>query len=150
MLRKIFLKLKWEFPTARHLVFWKAYPWVKILKNMLNASSENLSTTIRNLYLESLGISKQSLNTLLRFRGFLWIFIGRLRSVCENLRVENIEISVASTFNPTQYLQSFEIPKQICYVLREIKRAIPRKLVKISDFRVSSFNTRDDFVSQRL
>ena len=70
--------------------------------------------------------------------------------MCENLRVENIEISVASTFNPTQYLQSFEIPKQICYVLREIKRAIPRKLVKISDFRVSSFNTRDDFVSQRL
>ena len=66
------------------------------------------------------------------------------------LRVENIEISVASTFNPTQYLQSFEIPKQICYVLRGIKRAIPRKLVKISDFRVSSFNPRDDFVNQRF
>ena len=46
---------------------------------------------------------------------------------------------VASTFNLRNYLQSFEIPKQISYVLRGIKRAIPRKLVKISDFRVSSF-----------
>ena len=35
---------------------------------LLNASAENLSTTIRNLYLESLGISEQTLNTLVRFR----------------------------------------------------------------------------------
>ena len=60
------------------------------------------------------------------------------------LSVENIEIScpssrVASTFNPRQYLQSLEISKQISYVLRGIKRAIWRKLVKISDYRVSSF-----------
>ena len=47
--------------------------------------------------------------------------------------------TVASTFNSRQYLQSLEIPKQISYVLRGIKRAIPRKLVKISDCRVSSF-----------
>ena len=33
-----------------------------------HASSENLSTTIRNLYLESLAISEQTLNTLVRFR----------------------------------------------------------------------------------
>ena len=40
-----------------------------MLKNMLfNAGAENLSTTIRNLYLELLGISEQSLNTLVRFR----------------------------------------------------------------------------------
>ena len=69
--------------------------------------------------------------------------------MCENLnflRVENIEITlcpsstvVAFTFNPArQYLQSLEIPKQISYVLRGIKRAIPRKLVKISDCRVST------------
>ena len=32
---------------------------------MLNASAENLSTTTRNLYLESLGISEQTLNTTL-------------------------------------------------------------------------------------
>ena len=39
-----------------------------------------------------------------------------------------------------QYLQSLEIPKQIlCYVLRGIKQAISRKLVKISDCQVSSF-----------
>ena len=57
-----------EFPTAGHLVFWKPYPWVKILKNMLDASAENLSTTTRNLYLESLGISEQTLSTLVRFR----------------------------------------------------------------------------------
>ena len=61
------------------------------------------------------------------------------------LSVKNIEISLyaqarqsqPSTFNPRQYLQSLEIPKQISYVLRGIKRAIPRKLVKISDCRVS-------------
>ena len=54
-----------------------------------------MSTTMRNLYLESLGISKQSLNTLLRFRGFLWMFIGSSLSVWELeylLIVENIEI----------------------------------------------------------
>ena len=43
--------------------------------------------------------------------------------------------TVASTFN----LQSLEISKQISCVLRRIKRAIPRKLVNISDCRVSSF-----------
>ena len=47
--------------------------------------------------------------------------------------------TVASTFNPRQYLQSLEIPKQISCVLRGTKRAIPRKLVKISDCRVSRF-----------
>ena len=46
--------------------------------------------------------------------------------------------TVASTFHPRQYLQSFEIPKQISCVLRGIKRAISRKLVKISDCPVSS------------
>ena len=34
-------------------------------EKMLNASSENLSATIRNLYLESLGISKYSGKVLL-------------------------------------------------------------------------------------
>ena len=44
---------------------------------MQNASLENMFTPIRNLYLESLGISEQSLNTLVRFHWyFLWIFIG--------------------------------------------------------------------------
>ena len=47
--------------------------------------------------------------------------------------------TVASIFNPRQYLQSLEIPKQISYVLRGIKRAISRKLGKISDCRVSNF-----------
>ena len=45
------------------------------------------------------------------------------------LSVKNIEISLyaqarqskPSTFNPRQYLQSLEIPKQISYVLRGIK-----------------------------
>ena len=49
-----------------------------------------------SLYLELLGISKQSLNTLLRIPGFLWIFIGSSLSVWELecfLSVENIEIS---------------------------------------------------------
>ena len=46
-----------------------------------------------------------------------------------------------SRFYNIQYLQSLEFPKQISisYVLRGIKRAIPRELVKISDCRVSSF-----------
>ena len=98
MARKIFVKVQWEFSTAGHLVFWKPYlSRLKILKNYAYTSSENLSTTIRNLYLESLGISKQSLNTLLRFPGFLWIFIGSSLSVWELecfLSVENIEISL--------------------------------------------------------
>ena len=63
------------------------------------------------------------------------------------LSVKNIEISLyaqarqsqPSTFNPRQYLQSLEIPKQISYVLTGIKSAIPRKLVKISDCHVSRF-----------
>ena len=63
------------------------------------------------------------------------------------LSIKNIEISLyaqarqsqPSNFNPRQYLQSLEIPKQISSVLRGIKRAIPRKLVKISDCQVSSF-----------
>ena len=65
---------------------------------MLNASSENLSTTTRNLYLESLSISEQTLNTLVRFCWqFVWIFIGSWLSVSELeyfLSVENIEISL--------------------------------------------------------
>jgi len=68
MPRKIFVKVQWEFLTAGRPVFWKPHPWVKIPNNMLNASAENLSTTIRNLYLEALGISEQTLNTLVRFR----------------------------------------------------------------------------------
>ena len=94
MARKIFVKVQREFSTAGHLVFWKPYlSRVKILKNY--TSSENLSATIRNLYLESLGISKQSLNTLLRFPGFLWIFIGSSLTVWElECCVENIEISL--------------------------------------------------------
>ena len=58
---------------------------------MLNASSQSLSTTIC--------ISKQPLNTLLRFRGFLWIFIRSSLSVWELeyfLSVENIEISICA------------------------------------------------------
>ena len=64
------------------------------------------------------------------------------------LSVKNIETSLYAqaqqshqpfTFNPRQYLQSLEIPKEISYVLRGIKRAISRKLVKISDCQVSSF-----------
>ena len=47
--------------------------------------------------------------------------------------------TVASTFNLRQYLQSLEISKQISCVLRGINLAIPRKLIKISDCRVSSF-----------
>ena len=54
------------------------------------------------------------------------------------LRVAN---RLDSRFYNIQYLQSLEFPKQISvsYVLRGIKRAIPRELVKISDCRVSSF-----------
>ena len=59
--------------------------------------------------------------------------------MCQNLNIFCPRSTVASTFNPRQYLQSFEISKQISCVLRGIKRAILRKLVKISDCRVSSF-----------
>ena len=51
-----------------HLVFWKPKTWVKNLKNMLASSEIDLSTTIWNRYLESLGISEETLNTLVRLR----------------------------------------------------------------------------------
>ena len=41
MLKKIFVKVQWEFPTAGHLVFWKSCLWVKIPKKMLSASTKN-------------------------------------------------------------------------------------------------------------
>ena len=86
---RYFVKIVREFPTAGHLVFWKPYPWVKI--HMLNASAENLSTTTRNLYLESLGISEQTLNTLVKlWWGFVDNFCGfssRVDSVCQNLNI---------------------------------------------------------------
>ena len=136
MARKIFVKVQWEFSTAGHLVFWKPYlSRLKILKNYAYTSSENLSTTIRNLYLESLGISKQSLNTLLRFPGFLWIFIGSSLSVWELecfLSVENIEISLyAQTQQSLLLLTQGNIyhclkflNKIISSVLRGIKQAV--------------------------
>ena len=63
------------------------------------------------------------------------------------LSVKNIEISLyvqaqQSLLLLTQgniYNRSLEISKQISYVLRGIKRAIWRKLIKIFDCRVSSF-----------
>ena len=47
--------------------------------------------------------------------------------------------TVANAFKSRQYLQLLEIPKQISCVHKGIKRAIPRKLFKISDCRASSF-----------
>ena len=138
-----------EFPTAGHQVFWKPYPWFKILKNMLNASSENLSTTIRNLFNRLAFLNK---HYICKYSGevsliinFLWMFIGSWLSVSK-LEYKSRKhwdftlcpsSTVTSTFNP-RLIQSLEIPKQISYVLRGIKQAISRKLVKISDFPVRS------------
>ena len=137
---RYFVQIGREFPTAG---------WVKILKNMQNASLENLSTTIRKLYLESLGISEQSLNTLVRFVDNFCGYSSEVTgdSVCENFNKCRTHwdftlcpnSTVASSFNPRQYLHSLEISKQLSCVLRGIKWAIPRKLVIISDCRVSSF-----------
>ena len=64
------------------------------------------------------------------------------------LSVKNIEISLyaqarqsqPSTFNPRQYLQSLEIPKQISYVLTGIKiMSYSEKIGQNSDCQVSSF-----------
>ena len=52
--------------------------------------------------------------------------------------VENIEISLYAQARQSLLLLT-QGNKQISYVLRGIKRAISRKLVKISDCRVSSF-----------
>ena len=49
--------------------------------------------------------------------------------MCQNLNIFCSRLTVGSTFNPRQYLQAFEIYKQISCVLRGIKRAISRKLV---------------------
>ena len=51
--------------------------------------------------------------------------------------------TVASTFNPRLYLYNYFrcLNKIISYVIRGIKQAISRKLVKISDYLVSSLKT---------
>ena len=96
---------------------------------------------MRNLYLESLGISKQSLSTLLRFRGFLWIFIG------SSLSVENIEISLyaqarqsllvltqGNIYNRLRFLNKYLMfLEELNDLFRENWSS------EISDFRVSSF-----------
>ena len=139
-----------SYPEAGSCFQKTRYPAVKILKNMLNASSYSFLTTIGDLYLESLGISEQ---TLLLWWGFVDKFCGyslRVDSVCQNLNIFYVSINwdftlcpsstVTSTFNPIrQYLQLLEIFKQISGVPRGIKQAISRKLVNISDCRVSSF-----------
>ena len=146
---RYFLQIGREFPTALNLVFWKPYLWVKILKNMLNTSLENLSTTN---YTKPLFRIAWHFWTNTKYSGEVSliisvdIFIGSWLSVRElYLIVKHIKISlyaqtqqwVTSTFNPRQSLQSLEICKQISCVLRGIKWAIPRKLVKISHCRVS-------------
>ena len=93
MPKKIFVKVHWEFPTAGHLVFWKPYPWVKILKNMLDASAENLSTTIR----KPLFRIAWHFWTNTKYSGEVSLIIGSWPSVSELeyfLSVENIEISL--------------------------------------------------------
>ena len=40
---RYFVQIGCEFSTAGYLVFWKPYPWVKILKNMLNSGSEHIA-----------------------------------------------------------------------------------------------------------
>ena len=62
------------------------------------------------------------------------------------LSVKNIEISLYAQAQQSLLLLTqgniynrYEISKQISYVLRGIKRAIWRKLVQLSDCRVSSF-----------
>ena len=139
-----------EFPTALNLVFWKPYPWVKILKNMLNTSLENLSTTN---YTKPLFRIAWHFWTNTKYSGevsliiSMDIFIGSWLSVWElYLIVKHMEISLYAQTQQSLLLltqgniyTSLEISKQISCVLRGIKRAIPRKLVKISHCRVSSF-----------
>ena len=139
-----------ECPTALNLVFWKPYPWVKILKNMLNTSLENLSTTN---YTKPLFRIAWHFWTNTKYSGevsliiSMDIFIGSWLSVRElYLIVKHMKISLYAQTQQSLLLltqgniyTSLEISKQISCVLRGIKRGIPRKLVKISHCRVSSF-----------
>ena len=146
---RYFVQIGRQFPTALNLVFWKPYPWVKILKNMLNASLENLSTTN---YTKPLFRIAWHFWTNTKYSGevSLIISVDIHRELCVRTWILSKRrkhwdftpcprSTVASTFNPRQYLQSLEISKQISCVLGGIKQAIPRKLVKISHCRVSSF-----------
>ena len=148
---RYFVQIGRQFPTALNLVFWKPYPWVKILKNMLNASLENLSTTN---YTKPLFRIAWHFWTKTKYSGEVSLIISMdiifLQELTQCVRtLLNCQThwdftlfpnsTVASTFNPRQYLQSLEISKQISCVLGGIKQAIPRKLVKISHCRVSSF-----------
>ena len=146
------VKVQWEFPTAGHLVFWKPYPWVKILKNyaecklgeFVQYNTKPLFRIARHFWTNTKYSGEVSLIVSVDIHRELTDSVSELEYF---LSVKNIEISLyaqawqsqPSTFNPRQYLQSLEIPKEISYVLRGIKRAISRKLVKISDCQVSSF-----------
>ena len=67
--------------------------------------------------------------------------MSELKYMCQKHRDFTLCLSstVPSTFTPMQYLQSLEFLKQVSCILRRIKRAILRKLVKISGCRLSSF-----------
>ena len=103
MPRKIFVKVHWEFPTARHLAFWKPRPWVKIPKKMLCASAKNSCTKILKPSFEN---RLEFMPTNIKCLGKVWTIclwitrelINRVTlSVSELeyfLSVENIEISL--------------------------------------------------------
>ena len=117
---------------------------------MLNASLENLSTTN---YTKPLFRIAWHFWTNTKYSGevsliiSMDIFIGSWLSVWElYLIIKHMEISLYAQTQQSLLLltqgniyTSLEISKQISCVLRGIKRGIPRKLVKISHCRVSSF-----------
>ena len=131
---RYFLQIWREFPTARHLVFWKPYPWVKILKNILNASLENLSTTN---YTKPLFRITWHFWTNTKYSGevsliiFMDIFIGSWLSVWElYLIVKHIEISLyAQTQQSLLFLTQGNMSQAHFYLIHFLKvRHFPGKI----------------------
>ena len=101
---------------------------------MLNASAENLSTTIRNLYLESLGISEQTLNTPGEVSLIIAVDIHRELTSC------SAELAITSLIsNKPQWnncfikflkLQKFEV-RNTSEKKRENPSEIEKKLIKM-------------------
>ena len=146
MPKKIFVKVQWEFPTAGHLVFWKSFPWVKIPKKMLCASTKNSCTKkLEPSFENRLGFMPTNIKCL----GKVWTIIIYVCGSPESwlsrhpqcartwifLKCQNYEnftlcpgSTVASTSSPRQCLKSLEFSKQLPDVFTQIQRDISCKL----------------------
>ena len=87
---RYFVQIQHEFPTAGHLVLWKPYPWVKILKNMVKVARYSVSGSIPPKFEDKLRRQKQSFGKIATAvvldedENLLWSGLQRHRSCHSN------------------------------------------------------------------